>query len=251
RRRAASESSSDSEEPGLAPAPPVPVLPASEPEREAKLEETDGDPYERPGATAAAGPGPRSAGAKPARPGAVLLSFGDEEKREGEEESFKIKKPSCNIVTFRIQKKENQLPAETGIKESKEICQLEPATGNTKGSHEEEEDDENDSSLSEDYNRLGSENESSPLRRRKDLSPGNIPSTACFEAARRKHHLARAQDYLPLDVSNSPRVSLRRESSEESEDEFDRKNLNFLPGKRTLRQRLAEHMGEFVLFFIE
>lgn len=79
---------------------------------------------------------------------------------------------------------------------------------------------------------------------------GNIPSAACIEAARRKRHLARTRpDYLPLDVSNSHQVSQRRESSDlESEDESDMKNLNFVPKMRTLRERMTEHMGEFVPF---
>ncbi|KFO06278.1 GC-rich sequence DNA-binding factor 2, partial [Balearica regulorum gibbericeps] len=164
------------------------------------------------------------------------------------EEFFKIKKPSFNEVTFRIQKKESLLPTQTEIEESKKICQLEPRTGNTKGTREEEEEDESYSSLSEDNNSSDSENESSSLQRRKDLSPGNIPSAACIEAARRKRHLARTQaDYLPLNVSNSHQVSRRRESSDlESEDESDMKNLNFVPKMRTLRQRITEHMGEFV-----
>lgn len=79
---------------------------------------------------------------------------------------------------------------------------------------------------------------------------GDIPSATCVEAAQRKHHLARMQaDYLPLDVSNGHQVSWRRESSDlESEDESDMKNLNFVPKMRTLRQRMTEHMGEFVPF---
>ncbi|KFQ49332.1 GC-rich sequence DNA-binding factor 2, partial [Pelecanus crispus] len=167
------------------------------------------------------------------------------------EQFFKIKKPSFNEVTFRIQKKEGLLPAQTEIEESKKICQLEPRTGNVKGTcEEEEEEDESSSSLSEDYNSLDSENECSSLQRRKDLSPGYIPSAACIDAARRKRHLARTRaDYLPLDVSNSHQVSQRRESSDlESEDESDTKNLNFVPKMRTLRQRMTEHMGEFVSF---
>ncbi|KFP50870.1 GC-rich sequence DNA-binding factor 2, partial [Cathartes aura] len=168
------------------------------------------------------------------------------------EELFKIKKPSFNEVTFRIQKKQSLLPAQTEIEESKKICQLEPRTGNTKGTCEEEEEKEDGSysSLSEDYNSSDSENESSSLQRRKDLSPGNIPSAACIKAARRKRHLARTRaDYLPLDVSNSHQISQRRESSDlESEDESDMKNLNFVPKMRTLRQRMTEHMGEFVPF---
>ncbi|XP_029892952.1 intron Large complex component GCFC2 isoform X4 [Aquila chrysaetos chrysaetos] len=126
------------------------------------------------------------------------------------------------------------------------ICQLVPRTVNTKGTREEEEEkeDESYSSLSEDYNSSDAENESSSPQRRKDLSPGSIPSAACIEAARRKRHLARSRaDYLPLDVSNSHQVSQRRESSDlESEDESDMKNLNFVPKMRTVRERMTEHM---------
>ncbi|KFZ47569.1 GC-rich sequence DNA-binding factor 2, partial [Antrostomus carolinensis] len=172
------------------------------------------------------------------------------------EEFFKIKKPSFNEVTFRIQKKKTLLPAQTETEESRKICQLKPRTGNTKGTCEEEEEeeekegDENYSSLSEHYNSSDSENESNSLQRRKDLSPGGIPGAACVEAARRKRHLARTRaDYLPLDVSNSHQVSWRRESSDfESEDESDTKNLSFAPKMRTLRQRITEHMGECLLF---
>ncbi|NXE91648.1 GCFC2 factor, partial [Menura novaehollandiae] len=171
------------------------------------------------------------------------------------EEFFKVKKPSFNEVTFRIQKKEGLLPAQTEAEESKKISQLEPGIGNTKGTREEEEDNEDEtySSLNEDYNSSDSENESSSPQRRKDLSPDNIPSAAHIEAARRKRHLARTEaDYLPLDASNSPQISWRRGSSDlESEDESETKNLNFAPKMRTLRQRMTEHMGEFVLFLPE
>lgn len=89
-----------------------------------------------------------------------------------------------------------------------------------------------------------SENESRSSQRKKDLSPGNIPSAAHVEAARRKRHLARTQaDYLALDVSNSPQVPERRGSSDlESEDESETKNLDFAPKMRTLRQRMTEDM---------
>lgn len=82
---------------------------------------------------------------------------------------------------------------------------------------------------------------------------GNIPSAAQVEAARRKRHLARTEaDYLPLDVSNSPQVPQRRGSSDlESEDESETKNLDFAPKMRTLRQRMTEDMGEFVVFLPE
>ncbi|NXK63185.1 GCFC2 factor, partial [Sylvietta virens] len=169
------------------------------------------------------------------------------------EEFFKVKKPSFNEVTFRIKKKESLLPAQTETEEIKKICQLEPAVGNTKDTpkeEEEENEDETYSSLNEDYNSSDSENESSSPQRKKDLLPGNIPSAAHVEAARRKRHLARTEaDYLPLDVSNSPQ---RRGSSDlESEDESETKNLDFAPKMRTLRQRMTEDMGEFVVFLPE
>ncbi|NWX76149.1 GCFC2 factor, partial [Alca torda] len=168
------------------------------------------------------------------------------------EEFFKIKKPFFNEVTFRIQKKESLLPAQTEIEESKKICQLEPRSDNTKATREEEQEKEDASysSLSEDCNSSDSENESSSPQRRKDLSPGSIPNAACIDAARRKRHVARTQaDYLPLDVSNSHQVSRRRESSDlESEDESDMRSLNFAPKMRTLRQRMTEHRGEFCHF---
>ncbi|NXS62193.1 GCFC2 factor, partial [Brachypteracias leptosomus] len=267
RRRAASSSDEEPEPPAPPPEPPAPPPePGSSSGGEAEPEEAEEDPGSAvaegplspaqpagsPAGSAAPGLGPRLAGTGPAPGGKALLSFGSEEEREGDEEFFKIKKPSFNEVTFRIQKKESKLPPQTEIEESKKICQLEPRTGNTEDSQEEEEvkEDESYSSLSEDYNSSDSENESSSLQRRKDLSPGDIPSTACIEAARRKRHLARAQaEYLPLDVSNSQQVSQRRDSSDfESEDESDRKNLSFAPKMRTLRQRMTEHMGEFVLF---
>ncbi|NXY13340.1 GCFC2 factor, partial [Atrichornis clamosus] len=284
RRRAASSGSSEGEpEPQAQPRPepvaaPSPDSGASSPSgREAEPEEGEENPpagaraegplpAEEPSrsprgrerrAGAGTGRGQRRAGAAagPSRAGKELLSFGGEEEREGEE-FFKVKKPSFNEITFRIQKKEGLLPAQTQVEESKKVCQLEPGIDNTKGTSEEKEEDNEDetsSSLNEDNSSSGSENESSSPQRRKDLSPGNIPSAADIEAARRKRHLARTEaDYLPLDVSDSPQVSRRRGSSDlESEDESETKNLNFAPKMRTLRQRMTEHMGEFVLFLPE
>ncbi|NXN84781.1 GCFC2 factor, partial [Bombycilla garrulus] len=247
--------------------------------RAASSGSSEGEPEPQRRAGAAAGPG---------RAGKELLSFGGEEEREGErivcvcpaeqaggsrlseprvgtllplavntpsrEEFFKVKKPSFNEVTFRIKKKENLLPAQTEAEESKKICQLEPEVGNTKDTREEEEnEDETYSSLNEDYSNSDSENESMSSQRRKDLSPGNIPSAAHIEAARKKRHLARTEaDYLPLDVSNSPQVPQRGGSSDlESEDESETKNLDFAPKMRTLRQRMTEDMGELAVFLPE
>ncbi|NWS99029.1 GCFC2 factor, partial [Mionectes macconnelli] len=273
RRRAASSGSSEGEpepqpQPQPRPAPiaaPSPDSGASSPsEREAEPEEGERD---SPGGAGAEGPlapeeparseagrGQRRAGAEPGpgRAGKELLSFGSEEEREGEE-FFKVKKPSYNEVTFRIQKKGSLLPTQREAEESKKICQLEPGTGNTKDTHEEEDkekEDETYSSLNEDCNSSDSENDSSSPQRRKDLSAGDIASAAHIGSARRRRHLARTRaDYLPLDVSNSRQVSRRRTSSDfESEDETETKNIDFAPKMKTLRQRMTEQMSEFVLF---
>ncbi|KAJ7399699.1 GC-rich sequence DNA-binding factor 2 [Pitangus sulphuratus] len=266
RRRAASSGSSEGEpEPQPRPEPvaaPSPDSGASSPsEQEAEPEEGDRDspgdagaegllPSEEPARSgaAAAGRGQRRAGAAagPGRAGKELLSFGSEEEREGEE-FFKVKKPSFNEVTFRIQKRESLLPAQREVEESKKICQLEPGTGNNKGTREEEDEEKEDetySSLNEDYNSSDSENDSSSPQRRKDLSSGDVPSAAHIESARRKRHLARTRaDYLPLDVSNSHQVSRGRRSSDfESEDETETKNIDFAPKMKTLRQRMTEQM---------
>ncbi|NXK31517.1 GCFC2 factor, partial [Piprites chloris] len=171
------------------------------------------------------------------------------------EEFFKVKKPSFNEVTFRIQKKESLLPAQRESEESKKIFQLEPGTGNSScqppcKEEDEEKEGETYSSLNQNYNSSDSENDSSSPQRRKDLSPGDIPSAAHVESARKRRHLARTKaDYLPLDVSNSLQVSRGRRSSDfESEDESETKNIDFAPRMKTLRQRMTEQMGEFVLF---
>ncbi|NXU90049.1 GCFC2 factor, partial [Xiphorhynchus elegans] len=246
RQRTASSGSSEAE-----------PEPEQSPEREQGPEPAPcpGSPSERD-PPRAAGPAGTARGQRPAGKG--LLSFGSEEEREGEESSvceefFKVKKPSFNEVTFRIQKKENLLPAQTEAEESKKICQLEPGIGNTKGTCDEKNEEKEDasySSLNEEYSSSDSENESSSPQRGKDLSPGDIPSAAHAEAARRKRHLARAEaDFLPLDISNSHQVSRGRRSSDlESEDESETKSLDFAPKMTTLRQRMTEEMGEFVLF---
>ncbi|NXH19317.1 GCFC2 factor, partial [Bucco capensis] len=275
RQRAVSSASSDEEpelEPAVAP-PPAPGSSSDSSEQEAEPDEGEGDsgsaaaspegvkasvaegplspeePVGSPQGRAATDRGPRLAGAVPARGGKVLLSFASEEEREGDEDFFKIKKPTFNEVTFRIQKKESQLSAQAETEESKKICQLEPRVGNTKSTCVEEEEDGSYSSLSEDYNSSDSENESSSLQKRNNLSTGNLPTAASVEAARRKRHLARTQaEYLPLDVSHSHQISRRSESSDlESEDESDMKNVSFVPKMRTLRQRMTERMGEFAI----
>ncbi|POI24160.1 hypothetical protein CIB84_012092 [Bambusicola thoracicus] len=171
RQRAASSGSSGDER-ELASAPPL----GCDRDEEAGSEESE----EARGGTASSSEGARTAAEQPLPSGepvrgtGAVLSFGsEEEEREGDEEFFKIKRPSFNEVTFRIQKKEILLSAEREADESKKVPQLEPGTDNTKGAQETKE--ENYSSLSEDYNSTDSENESNTSQRRKDSSAGQFP----------------------------------------------------------------------------
>uniref|UniRef100_A0A8C4TX64 GC-rich sequence DNA-binding factor 2 n=1 Tax=Falco tinnunculus TaxID=100819 RepID=A0A8C4TX64_FALTI len=276
RRRAASSggsssSSSSEEEPEPEPvaAPSPASVGSSRSEREPELDEGEGDPGraaaspEGARAPAAAGPppseewagspggrqesgraaaggGPRPAGAGPARRGKELLSFGSEEEREGEE-FFKIKKPSFNEVTFRIQKKESVLPAQSETEESKKICQLEPRTGNTTGTHEEEKDDESYSSLSEDYNSLDSENESSFPWRRKDLSPVSVGDESSEEEAQMKWEEQQIKKAIKLSQETYDEAFLHK--SQPAKPKFDPSvslpSVNLEIVKKRLTERIA------------
>lgn len=187
----------------------------------------------------------RSRGASP-RGGQTLLSFRAEEERDEDEELFKIKKPSLNTITFRLQKKEN--PHSTGreAERSKDLFQSESRVIKIADTYETEEEDEHFSSDSEDYNSSASETQSNASLKRKSLSAGNMPDAAYIQVARRKRQLARTQgDYIPLDTSNPVTVSQRNECSDtESEDDSDRdKILHFAPKTKTLRQRMTEYIG--------
>uniref|UniRef100_A0A674INL1 GC-rich sequence DNA-binding factor 2 n=1 Tax=Terrapene triunguis TaxID=2587831 RepID=A0A674INL1_9SAUR len=161
------------------------------------------------------------------------------------EELFKIKKPSLNTITFRMQKKENPHSAVREAERSKEIFQSESRIINTTDTCETEEEDEHYSSASEDYNSSASETQSSPPQKRKDLSAGNIPDAAYIQVACRKRQLARTQgDYIPLDTSHRAPVSQKKACSDtESEDDSDHDTiLHFAPKTKTLRQRMAEYI---------
>ncbi|CAM5131191.1 unnamed protein product [Natator depressus] len=174
----------------------------------------------------------------------ALLSFGADEERDEGEELFKIKKPSLNTITFRMQRKENSHSAVREAERSKEIFQSESRIINSTDTCETEEEDEHYSSASEDYTSSASETQSSPPQKREDLSAGNIPGAAYIRVACGKRQLARTQgDYIPLDPSHRAPVSQKTACSDtESEDDSDHDTiLHFAPKTKTLRQRMAEY----------
>uniref|UniRef100_A0A8C4VQB1 GC-rich sequence DNA-binding factor 2 n=1 Tax=Gopherus evgoodei TaxID=1825980 RepID=A0A8C4VQB1_9SAUR len=223
-----------------------PARPAAErqPPAEGPAGDTGGREEEEDGGV----PRGRPRGANPragqARGEMALLSFGADEERDEGDELFKIKKPSLNTITFRMQKKENPHSAVREAERSKEIFQSESRIINTADTCETEE-DEHYSSASEDYSSSASETQSSPPQTRKDLSAGNIPDAAYMQVACRKHQLARTQgDYIPLDASHHAPVSQKKACSDtESEDDSDHDTiLHFAPKTKSLKQRMAEYV---------
>ncbi|XP_067400776.1 intron Large complex component GCFC2 isoform X1 [Emydura macquarii macquarii] len=215
--------------------------PPAGPEGDVSGEEEDGGGQPR---GPSRGANPRAVQAR-ARGEMALLSFGSEEERDADEEFFKIKKPSLNTITFRMQKKENPHSPVIEAERSKEIFQSEYKI--TTDRCETEEEDEHYSSTSEDYNSSASETQCSPPQKRKDLSAGNVPNAAYIQIARRKRQLARTQgDYIPLDTSHYAPISQRKEYSDtanedDSDSDHDR-NLHFAPKTKTLRQRMTEYI---------
>nr|XP_048701620.1 intron Large complex component GCFC2 isoform X1 [Caretta caretta]XP_048701621.1 intron Large complex component GCFC2 isoform X1 [Caretta caretta] len=221
-----------------------PARPAAErqPPAEGPAGDIRGQEEEEDGGGVPRGANPPRAGQ--ARGATALLSFGADEERDEGEELFKIKKPSLNTITFRMQRKENSHSAVREAERSKEIFQSESRIINSTDTCETEEEDEHYSSASEDYTSSASETQSSPPQKREDLSAGNIPDAAYIRVACGKRHLARTQgDYIPLDPSHRAPVSQKTACSDtESEDDSDRDTiLHFAPKTKTLRQRMAEY----------
>ncbi|KAM4042614.1 intron Large complex component GCFC2 [Anomaloglossus baeobatrachus] len=169
--------------------------------------------------------GPRSAGPHSAGPHSAL-SFSEE--KEGEDVSFKIRKPSVNAVLFRVQKKPDYAarrhdPQEEGPESSSE-------SGRS--------DKENvDLSEKEEY----SSPASSPAEHHTSAAD-EIPDARKIRAARTRRKLARAQgDYMSLHVSREQSDPSPSESDSELDDH--QKRITFAPGVKTLKEQMAEEVS--------
>ncbi|KAL2774114.1 intron Large complex component GCFC2 isoform 3 [Daubentonia madagascariensis] len=114
-----------------------------------------------------------------------------------------------------------------------------------------EEDGTHHSSESKD-DQSSSSDSSSSLEEKEFSSTVKIPDAAFIQAARRKRELARAQgDYISLDVKHTFTVSgMKRNSDEDTESEPDdhEKRMPFTPKPQTLRQRMAEETGMYLIY---
>ncbi|XP_056419831.1 intron Large complex component GCFC2 [Hyla sarda] len=157
------------------------------------------------------------------------LSFTEE--KEGNDGSFKIRKPTVSAVVFTAQKK-----TEDGGERKK------PPDKEEDGSSESEDNEPEDVEVSE------KEEYSSPASGSPMSSPSHhpaaddIPDGRQIRAARTQRRLARTQgDYISLDVSHERSDSSQSEGDSELDDH--EKRIKFAPGVKTIKERMAEEMS--------
>ncbi|XP_073442704.1 intron Large complex component GCFC2 isoform X2 [Dendrobates tinctorius] len=205
--------------------------------RQKAAEEPDSDGQRSAGeddtVTAAPESEPVSSSSRTAGPHSAL-SFSD---KEGEDVSFKIKKPTVNSIIFRVQKK-----ADT-------VHRSDPQETGANGSSESEQSDKENVDLSEkgEYSSPASSSPaSSPAHHTSAagvidilFSTAEIPDAKKIRATRTRRKLARAQrDYMALDVSHEQSNSSQSESDSELDDH--EKRIQFAPGVKTLKEQMAE-----------
>ncbi|XP_053316667.1 intron Large complex component GCFC2 isoform X2 [Spea bombifrons] len=170
---------------------------------------------------------PRSGGPR------SLLSFTEE--REGEDVSFKVKKPSVNAVVFRVQKK-----TENGdhAKKQNDVVAVHSGRDSCSEPESEAESEERADSPTLDKD-LTDSDASSPSQSLSDTEPtGDIPDLKTIQAARRQRRRARAQgDYLSLDTSQTRTDSSQSDSDDDLDDH--EKRIQFAPGTKTLKEQMA------------
>ncbi|XP_066554837.1 intron Large complex component GCFC2 [Amia ocellicauda] len=167
-----------------------------------------------------------------------LLSFADEKEVDGD--GFQVKKLTDRAVVFKARLKQDRNPAAVtqytgqGSPVPVTACELTEAAG--EGSSD---GDDGDAS-----------SETSASSSSRTTGPDDIPDSRQIQAARKRRQLARTGgDYIPLDTTQRGRAELRGEEEEEVEDSEDEpddheRRIPFAPKPKSLRQRMAEKMGE-------
>ncbi|XP_068136358.1 intron Large complex component GCFC2 [Hyperolius riggenbachi] len=167
----------------------------------------------------------------PSAAAASVLSF--TEDREGEEISFKIRKPSVSTVVFKVHKKAEEADCTTKLPEndSGEDSQSEP--------EQSEPEDVDNFRKQEAPGSASSKSSASPPR---PSQAGEIPDAKQIRAARKRRELARAQgDYISLNASQEASDSSQSDSDDELDDH--EKRIKFAPGVRPVKERMAEEMA--------
>ncbi|KAM9366317.1 intron Large complex component GCFC2 [Symphorus nematophorus] len=193
-----------------------------------------------------------------------VLSFSDD--KEAEEPTFKVKKSSDKAVLFQVRRKEaspaktihNTAPAGGGAPPSASLRQDYDSQASPCALHHNDDDDSDDDDDSEsDEGSVRSPSVSSVSdSSRSATKPVVIPNAEEIEAARRKRRATRAQkEFIPLgrddhSSSGSTPDHYSREDDEDrdvdDDDEPDdhERRIEFAPRLKSIRERIAEKLGE-------
>lgn len=164
---------------------------------------------------------------------AGLLSFTEE--REGEEVTFRIKKPSVNAVVFKVQKR----PENVEVASRSPDGDSQGGSSNSEQEHSEPEDLECFKEESPESASTSTSSSSSPSQ---PSQAGEIPGAKKIRAARRQRKLARNKGaFISLQVSHEVSDSSQSESDNELDDH--ERRIKFAPGVKTLNEQMAEEMG--------
>ncbi|XP_030054653.1 intron Large complex component GCFC2 [Microcaecilia unicolor] len=170
-----------------------------------------------------------------------LLSF-EEQREEGDEEQFRIKKPAVSAVVFRVQNKKMNTESSDGQSDkNKDIFQCEHKSSSS--SDECESEDDVHLSDSEDSQHSAFSNQSGSSIEKQYALSVEIPDASVIRAARKKRELARAgRDYIALNTSGDMRQASSESDSEDEADDHKRR-IEFAPKTKSLTQRMAEEIS--------
>ncbi|XP_076155505.1 intron Large complex component GCFC2 isoform X1 [Alosa pseudoharengus] len=175
------------------------------------------------------------------------LTFSDD---EGPESEFKIKKAKDKLVVFSSRKKEGS-PIKTS--EAKDVSRKKQPTVESESDSAEEEMSESDNSDISSMTSMSSQS-SAPAQIPRSPVPVSIPDARKIRAAKEARQRARAQrDYISLDGDreSTPGTGededlddVERERDSDNEPDDHERRIEFAPRPQTLRERIAEKMGE-------
>ncbi|KAM8953250.1 LOW QUALITY PROTEIN: intron Large complex component GCFC2-like [Pelodytes ibericus] len=164
-----------------------------------------------------------------------LLSFNED--KEGEEVSFKVRKPSVNAVVFKVKKKTDGDNADNTKKQEENDFKLE--------SNQSSESECEELSDSPPLEMNSSESAvSSPSPPPRDMEPAAQVISQMLSALGKLAQRRRARtqgDYLSLDAAQEGSSSSQSQSDDELDDH--ERRIQFAPGTKTLKDQMEEEMS--------
>ncbi|KAL2098720.1 hypothetical protein ACEWY4_005200 [Coilia grayii] len=219
---------------------------SSKPRKSPSKSDSSGDEEDEMDVNAASGPG-HATGKVIGKSKPKMFSFSDD--NDGAESEFKVRKNKDKLIVFSARKKEGSSD-KTARSEAKDAPQETQATVESGSDTLEDKMNESDDS---DVSSMTSSSYSSRCSASAP-APASIPDAQKIRAAKEARKRARAQrDYIPLegDRESTPGTGEGEEEDlddveQDSDNEPDdhERRIEFAPKPRTLKERMAEKMGQ-------